>query len=190
MEPTSAIPLVPCYPEGGGGDLTALLAVAGLALVIHGLVQLFRNRKGNHPMKNAKTGLIAGALLLALAALLTAQPDAPPVAGATTEATAPAAAIEAGLPTLLELGADRCIPCQQMKPIIDSLKATYEGQLHVDFIDVWKNPEEGKKYGVRVIPLQIFFDAEGKELFRHEGFFSKEDILAKWQELGVELKEP
>jgi thioredoxin 1 len=189
MEPTAAIPLVPCCPEGGG-DLTALLAVAGLALVVHGLVQLFRNRKGNHPMKNAKTGLIAGALLLALAALLTAQPVATPVASAATEAAAPAAAIGAGLPALLELGADRCIPCQQMKPIIDSLKATYEGQLVVDFIDVWKNPEAGKQYGVRVIPLQIFFDAEGNELFRHEGFFSKEDILAKWKELGVELTAP
>ncbi len=184
----NAIPL--CCPPSGGGDLTALLAVAGLALLAHGLVQVFRNRKGNQPMTNPKTGLIAGALLLALAALLTAQPSAAPVAGAATEATAPAAAIEAGLPTLLELGADRCIPCQQMKPIIDELKTTFEGQLHVEFIDVWKTPEDGKKYGVRVIPLQIFFDAEGKELFRHEGFFSRENILAKWQELGVELNAP
>jgi thiol-disulfide isomerase/thioredoxin len=187
MPANSGIPLVPCCPESGGGDLVALLAVAGLALVAHGLVKWFRNRKGNTPMKNWKHGLIAGTLLLATAGYLIAQQqDTAPAAAAN----APAAAIEAGLPTLLELGADRCIPCQQMKPIIDSLKATYEGQLHVDFIDVWKNPEEGKKYGVRVIPLQIFFDAEGQELFRHEGFFSKEDILAKWTELGVELTAP
>lgn len=141
-------------------------------------------------MKISKTGLIAGVLLLALAALLMAQPDAAPAAETATAAAAPAAAIGAGLPTLLELGADRCIPCQQMKPIIDFLKTTYEGQLYVDFIDVWKNPEAGKQYGVRVIPLQIFFDAEGKELFRHEGFFSKENILAKWTQLGVGLKAP
>jgi thioredoxin 1 len=59
--------------------------------------------------------------------------------------------------------------------------------LEVQFIDVWENPEAGKKYGVNVIPTQIFCDAQGKELFRHEGFMGKEDILAKWKELGVSL---
>jgi thioredoxin 1 len=39
-----------------------------------------------------------------------------------------------------------------------------------------------------VIPTQIFYDADGRDLFRHVGFFAKEDILAKWKELGVELK--
>ncbi|OPZ03929.1 MAG: hypothetical protein BWZ10_03232 [candidate division BRC1 bacterium ADurb.BinA364] len=53
------------------------------------------------------------------------------------------------------------------------------------FIDVWKDSSAGARFGIRVIPTQIFFDAEGNELFRHEGFFSKEDILAKWQEFGV-----
>jgi thioredoxin 1 len=52
---------------------------------------------------------------------------------------------------------------------------------------VWQNPDAGKPYGIEVIPTQIFYDAEGKELFRHVGFFAKEDILAKWKELGIEL---
>ena len=92
------------------------------------------------------------------------------------------------LPRLLELGADKCIPCKQMAPILDELKTTYAGQLEVDFIDVWKNPDASERYGVQVIPLQIFFDAAGNELFRHEGFFPKNDILAKWKELGVDLQ--
>jgi thioredoxin 1 len=50
------------------------------------------------------------------------------------------------------------------------------------------NPDAGKPYSIEMIPTQIFFDASGKELFRHTGFFGKEDILAKWKELGVELK--
>ncbi|GAI95361.1 unnamed protein product, partial [marine sediment metagenome] len=62
----------------------------------------------------------------------------------------------------------------------------YEGVFKVEFIDVWENPEAGREYGIRLIPTQIFYDSSGKELFRHEGFFSKEDILAKWKELGVE----
>ena len=91
------------------------------------------------------------------------------------------------LPALIDLGAGKCIPCKMMAPILEELKAEYEGVLKVEFIDVWENPEAGKEYGIRLIPTQIFYDSSGKELFRHEGFFSKEDILAKWKELGVEL---
>ena len=92
-----------------------------------------------------------------------------------------------GLPRLVDLGADKCIPCKMMAPILEELKSEYEGKLIVEFIDVWKNPDEGPKYGIKLIPTQIFFDASGKELFRHEGFYSREDILAKWKEFGVDL---
>ena len=93
-----------------------------------------------------------------------------------------------GLPKLLDLGAGKCIPCKMMAPILEQMKADYAGTLEVEFIDVWKNPDAGKQYSIEVIPTQIFYDATGKELFRHIGFFAKEDILAKWKELGVELK--
>lgn len=91
------------------------------------------------------------------------------------------------LPRLVDLGADKCIPCKMMAPVLKELAAEYKGKLEMVFIDVWKNPQEGPKYKIRVIPTQIFFDASGKELFRHEGFFSKEDILAKWKKLGFDL---
>ncbi|MBU4212798.1 MAG: thioredoxin family protein [Verrucomicrobia bacterium] len=74
-----------------------------------------------------------------------------------------------------------------MAPILEDLKKGYAGKFEVQFIDVWQNPDVGGKYRIRVIPTQIFYDAKGKELFRHEGFYGKEDILAKWKELGVEL---
>lgn len=93
----------------------------------------------------------------------------------------------AKLPRLLDLGADKCVPCKLMAPILDELKKEHEGRLIVDFIDVWKDSDAGKSYGVETIPTQIFFDASGKELFRHTGFFSKDAILAKWKELGVDL---
>lgn len=94
------------------------------------------------------------------------------------------------LPRLVDLGADKCIPCKMMAPILSELEKEYAGQLKVVFIDVWKNREEGARYGIRVIPTQIFFAASGKELFRHEGFYAKKDILAKWAELGVVLRTP
>jgi|GEM_PF-1248528 len=103
------------------------------------------------------------------------------------EAIAPVPAPRANLPLLLDLGSKRCIPCRMMEPILDELTRDYAGQFDVKFIDVWleENSEQARKYGVKVIPLQIFFDANGKELWRHEGFISKDDILAKWKELGL-----
>jgi len=91
------------------------------------------------------------------------------------------------LPRLVDLGAGTCIPCKMMAPILEELKAEYQGILQVDFFDVHKNPAVADKYNIMVIPTQIFFDPSGRELFRHEGFMDKEDILAKWAELGVEL---
>ena len=100
-------------------------------------------------------------------------------------AAMPATAV--ALPRLLDLGSDKCVPCKAMAPALEELKKEYAGKLIVEFIDVWKNPEAAQKEMVEIIPTQIFYDANGKELFRHTGFFSKEDMLAKWQELGVNL---
>jgi thioredoxin 1 len=93
----------------------------------------------------------------------------------------------AAVPRLVDLGASTCIPCKMMVPVLEELKAEYAGRLRVEFVDVRENPRAAADYGIQVIPTQIFYDASGKELFRHEGFISKEDILAKWKELGIDL---
>lgn len=94
-----------------------------------------------------------------------------------------------GLPRLVELGSTTCIPCKMMKPVIEELTAEYAGRLDVIFIDVMKDADEAEKYNIEVIPTQVFLDASGKELFRHVGVISKEDILAKWAEFGFEFTE-
>lgn len=107
--------------------------------------------------------------------------------GQTKSDSAPAAKSEkAAIPKLVDLGAGKCIPCKAMKPILEDLSANYSSTFETVFIDVWENPDAGKPYGINLIPTQIFFDADGKELFRHEGFYSKEAILNKWKEFGVE----
>ena len=111
----------------------------------------------------------------------------PPQIPAVGNAADPSKPNARKLPRLVDLGAAKCIPCRMMSPILDDLKTEFEGRMDVEVIDVWKSPDSGKEYGVKIIPTQIFFSAEGKELFRHEGFFGKEDILAKWKELGVDL---
>lgn len=93
----------------------------------------------------------------------------------------------ATLPRLVDLGANKCIPCKKMAPILEQLKKDYNGVVDVHFVDVWKDPKAGEPYGIRVIPTQVFFDHEGKEVFRHEGFFSREEIERVFKErLGVE----
>lgn len=80
------------------------------------------------------------------------------------------------LPRLVDLGAGKCIPCKKMAPIIEELKVDYAGIVDVVFVDVWKDTNAGKPYKIRLIPTQVFFDAAGKEVFRHEGFYSREEI--------------
>lgn len=94
------------------------------------------------------------------------------------------------LPLLVDVGAEKCIPCKMMAPILEELKKEYAGVLEVKFVDVWKYPEEAAKYRVKGIPTQIFYDASGKELGRHMGFIGKEGILKRFEQWGVPLKKP
>lgn len=173
---------IPCSCEGSrGNDLIPLLVVVVVLIAAHFVRKWW---KGRISMNNMRNAAIVIALVVAVGTVIAVKQikrarraEVAPVAVTATQS----------LPRLLDLGADKCIPCKMMTPILEDLKKTYAGRLQVDFIDVWKNPEPGQQYGIRVIPTQIFISADGKELFRHEGFFSKEDILTKWKELGVEL---
>jgi thioredoxin 1 len=90
-----------------------------------------------------------------------------------------------GKVTMVDLGAKSCIPCKMMAPIIEELEKEYKDKAAIVFIDVWENPGAGQKYGIKLIPTQIFYDAEGKEMSRHEGFMDKAAIVAELEKLGV-----
>ncbi len=87
--------------------------------------------------------------------------------------------------TLVDLGATTCIPCRLMAPILEELKEEYRGRAEVIFIDVWDKSNEGKAQAFKImaIPTQIFFDKQGREVMRHSGFFDKQAIAAKLEEL-------
>jgi thioredoxin 1 len=93
------------------------------------------------------------------------------------------------LPRLIDLGATKCIPCKKMAPILEELAETKKAYFEVDFFDVWENPGLAQEYGVRIIPTQIFYSAAGEELYRHIGFYSREQILDKWRALGIDVGE-
>lgn len=100
----------------------------------------------------------------------------------------PHIAISKGIPMLLELGSDQCVPCKEMAPILEELKGEYAGIFQVEFFDTRKEPAFKQIYNIEYIPTQILFDASGEELFRHVGVYPKEDILAKWKDLGIDLE--
>jgi thioredoxin 1 len=90
------------------------------------------------------------------------------------------------LPMLVDLGKGTCKACKKMKPILDELTVEYEGRAIVRVIDLRYEPQEARKYGIRLIPTQIFYDAEGNEIYRHEGFMDKRSIERKFAEMGVD----
>jgi thioredoxin 1 len=144
-------------------------------------------------MKTPLKVLILAVLAVAVAAAVALKERRPPAESTDTTAATIHGSVSADsgtrarLPRLVDLGAGKCIPCKKMAPILEELKKEYAGRMQVEFIDVWKNPDAGKAYNVEMIPTQIFYDTGGKELFRHVGFFGKEDILAQWKQLGVDL---
>jgi len=93
-----------------------------------------------------------------------------------------------GKVTMVDVGAKECIPCKMMAPIMEELEREYHdtGRAAIFFIDVWKHRDQAQRFGLRVIPTQIFYDKDGREVMRHEGFMDKKTIVAVLQKLGVE----
>lgn len=87
----------------------------------------------------------------------------------------------------IELGSVNCIPCKKMQPIMKSIEQKYKGLVKVTFYDVWKDDAPAKKYGITLIPTQVFLDENGKEIMRHEGFFPEEDIDRFFKSQGVNI---
>ncbi len=88
--------------------------------------------------------------------------------------------------TFLELGSTTCIPCKKMEPVLEAIGNKYGDQIEVIFHNVKKDREIVRKYGIRLIPTQIFLDNKGRELLRREGFFTEEKIDAFLQSKGLQ----
>lgn len=93
---------------------------------------------------------------------------------------------EKGKVTMVDLGAKKCIPCKMMAPIMEKLEKAYEGKAQIVFIDVWENRDQAPRFGIRAIPTQIFFNENGEEVWRHEGFLEEQTIVDRLTEMGVE----
>jgi thioredoxin 1 len=193
-----------CSSDGRSNPLLLLTLFAGALLLFNGIKLLIKSKGISLMNKTMKITIVLVLIVIvgvvvaikqqgkrsALGPAAVTSSDINPATGQNPQnlpSSSPDTEVLSGLPRLVDLGAGKCVPCKLMKPVLDELKEQYKGKMDVVFIDVWENPKEAEKYGINIIPTQIFYDKDGKELFRHEGFFSKEDILAKWKELGVTI---
>ena len=122
--------------------------------------------------------------LLFILLLVACWTKVPAVAGDATQDRIPPVPTP-NMVTMLDLGATRCLPCKMMAPIIEELKREYAGRASIIFIDVWEHNDQVKRFGIRAIPTQIFYDKNGKEVRRHVGFMDKKSIVAVFDKLGV-----
>jgi thioredoxin 1 len=140
-----------------------------------------------HPRRPRKRFLAAASVILLLVASCSNQADKDAKQG-TAEVSSQSetsAGQTAQLPMLVDLGKGTCIPCKKMKPILEELTTEYRGRVIVKVIDLRDEPQAANQYRIRLIPTQIFFDYQGQEVFRHEGFMDKQAIEAKFAEMGV-----
>lgn len=103
----------------------------------------------------------------------------------TSNETTIRGALKSGKPSVVDFGARSCIPCKKMAPILETLNRELAGKANVLFVDVWQDNSLGIRFGVQMIPTQVFFNAQGKEIKRHMGFMEKADILKELRTLGM-----
>ena len=91
-----------------------------------------------------------------------------------------------GMVTMVDLGGRSCIPCKMMEPILDRLEREYRGRAAILFIDTSVYRDSARRFKIGAIPTQIFFDKEGREVYRHMGFMAEKDIVAQLRKMGVD----
>jgi thioredoxin 1 len=113
-----------------------------------------------------------------------------PQSKATTTESKDTAQPKKPLVTFVELGSVKCIPCRQMQPVMAAIEKKYGEQIKVVFYDVWKPEQEqyAEQYTIKLIPTQVFLDKDGKEFFRHEGFYPEAEIDKLLQKRGLKMR--
>jgi thioredoxin 1 len=123
----------------------------------------------------------AGSFLATLIAVMCFSQYAP----AVTLDDALVRANKEGKVVMLELGSVGCIPCEEMKPVMQKLRDSYKGKLEVIFIDVREDHQAGRRFGVRMIPTQVFLDRNGNEVHRHIGYYEYDKIVPVLKKIGL-----
>ena len=139
--------------------------------------------KNDCTKKQIRVGIVAGLFIFLFSFL-----QAPFFSSLTSSAAQAAETKEIpvkGMVTMVDLGAKKCVPCKMMMPVMEKIEKAYQGKALIHFYDVWEDREPATRFGIRGIPTQIFFDKDAKEVYRHVGFMSEEDIVSQLAKMGV-----
>lgn len=90
------------------------------------------------------------------------------------------------LPRMWDYGSENCIPCKTMKGILDPMIVDYRDKVDIRIINVYEEKELAQQARIQIIPTQIFYNPDGKELYRHVGVYTRDSIVGKFKELGWE----
>jgi len=90
-----------------------------------------------------------------------------------------------GKVVMLEIGSVGCVPCDMMKPVMEKLSNQYRGKIEVVFIDIKFDRKAVSRFGVYMIPTQVFLDKNGKEFYRHIGYLTYEEIVPVLKKAGI-----
>ena len=88
-----------------------------------------------------------------------------------------------GKPFIYEFASKFCPYCWELAEILQDIEKQYPGQISVQPYYIETSEHLFKEYGVSVTPTLIFFDASGRQVYRHEGLFPRDKILSKLKEL-------
>ncbi len=90
-----------------------------------------------------------------------------------------------GIPVLLEFGRGWCKPCKYMKPILMDMAKAYQGKALITTVDMDANADLVRAFRIRLMPTQVFLTPDGKEFFRNEGVFEREQIMQVFAKMGL-----
>jgi thiol-disulfide isomerase/thioredoxin len=90
-----------------------------------------------------------------------------------------------GKPTMVQFSASGCGPCEMMKPIIKKLKKKYADTINIVYIPVMEHQMLANRFNVRAVPVQVFFDKEGKKVNQHMGYMAEADIVNQFKKMGA-----
>ncbi len=112
-------------------------------------------------------------------------PQKPESQSAPTPGTAKAMGDAVTLPRMVDVGKTYCIPCKMMVPVLQEAQLRYKGKAVIEFVDLEAHPEAAQQYKIMMIPTQVFYNSDGKEVDRHVGFLPFEEVEKIFTKMGV-----
>ncbi|MDD3592902.1 MAG: thioredoxin family protein [Sulfurovum sp.] len=102
----------------------------------------------------------------------------------STPYTLVAKEIVKGEPIMIEVGSTQCYACQEMGKLLYSYMQK-KPESKIFFVDVGKEREAARALNIQMIPTQIVYDAQGREVERHIGGMSAQELEAFLSKHGI-----